>query len=55
MTETQDELSQPAGERAVKEAITECWGERCAQFHPLCPTCLAWQFYDDALAKAGGA
>lgn len=26
----------------VDEAMTDFWGERCEQFDPECPTCVAW-------------
>lgn len=30
----------------IKEAITEHWGERCADHEPGCPVCDAWAEYD---------
>jgi hypothetical protein len=35
----------------IKEAITEHWGERCADHEPGCPICDAWAEFDALLAE----
>lgn len=34
------------GADRLREAVTEHWGERCADFDPGCPTCQAWAQLD---------
>ena len=33
----------------VKEAVTVYWGDRCPDHDPECPTCQAWDEYDNDL------
>lgn len=30
----------------IEEAIIHCWGKRCPDFDPECPTCEAWAQFD---------